>query len=141
MFHADLALGKKYEKKTLKFFEYDNYEQAKGCESKYDLILYRRFYETIKIEVKCDRRACITGNLAIEYECNNKPSGLNVSESDFYVYHIIDTDIIYKIATDTLRWLVKGCKIVSGGDGYRSKMYLLPMTRMTEYIVKPINED
>lgn len=141
MFHEDLAFGKRYEKKTLLLFDYDRYEQSVGCESGYDLVFYMKNYEKIKVEVKADRLAVKTGNLAIEYECNNKPSGINITTAHQYVYYIIGTKIIYQIEVETLKWLCKGCKTVCGGDGYRSKMYLLPMDRMTNYIVTPKKVD
>lgn len=141
MFDEDLKLGKIYEKIALKLFDYCRYKESKGNNKKYDLKLYVRDgihenLQIIKVEVKCDRLAHKTNNIVIEFECNNVASGINATKSDYYIYFILGTDIIYKIEVNTLKFLCKSCKIVSGGDGYRSKMYLLPMSRLTDYIVK-----
>jgi len=48
--------------------------------------------EDIKIEVKTDRVSAKTGNLFIEFESNNIPSGISVIESNFYVYYIINNN-------------------------------------------------
>ena len=39
-----------------------------------------------KIEVKTERDWWFkTGNIALEYECNGKPSGINATESDYWI--------------------------------------------------------
>lgn len=139
MFEADLKLGKVYEKIALKFFDYNRYKQSKGNNKKYDLKLYtndeNERSKIIKVEVKCDRKAYKTNNIVIEYECNNKPSGINATKSDYYIYFILGTDIVYKIDISSLKFLCLSCRTVCGGDGMRSKMYILPMTRLKNYIV------
>ena len=40
-----------------------------------------------KIEVKTERDWWKkTGNIAVEYECNGKPSGIDTTESDFWIH-------------------------------------------------------
>ncbi len=40
-----------------------------------------------KIEVKTERDWWRkTGNIAVEYECNGKPSGIDATESDFWIH-------------------------------------------------------
>jgi hypothetical protein len=39
-----------------------------------------------KIEVKRDFRAMETGNIFVEYQSRNKPSGLATSEAHYWVY-------------------------------------------------------
>ena len=109
----------------------------KGYFKEYDLIITKDNNET-RIEVKSDRHASKTGNLAIEYECNNKPSGITSTEADYYIYFIVhpDRDETYKIPIDDLKNLVKDCRKVSGGDGNRSKMYLLHRTKIQNYLVE-----
>ena len=42
-----------------------------------------------KIEVKSERDVWQrTGNIAIEYECYGKPSGINATESDFWFHNL-----------------------------------------------------
>ena len=39
-----------------------------------------------KIEVKTERDWWYkTGNIALDYECNGKPSGINATESDYWI--------------------------------------------------------
>lgn len=44
------------------------------------------------IEVKHDRMIAKTGNVALEYECNGKPSGIKASTATYWVY-VIKGDI------------------------------------------------
>jgi hypothetical protein len=55
-----------------------------GKFSAYDICADGIYYE-----VKSDRKAHATNNICIEYECSQKPSGINVTQADFYVYFII----------------------------------------------------
>jgi len=41
----------------------------------------------LTFEVKDDCRCADTGNIGVEYRCCGVPSGLNVSEADFYIYN------------------------------------------------------
>jgi hypothetical protein len=136
-FAKQLSQGQKYEKKSLDYLDYDDYKHDKKYRKEYDLIIIKDGKE-IKIEVKSDRQASRTGNLAIEYECNSKASGITSTEADFWVYFIVhpDRDETYKIPIDDLKDLVKDCRKVSGGDGMRSRMYLLHRTKIQEYLVE-----
>jgi len=90
-----------------------------------------------KIEVKSERGMWMnTGNIAIEYECWNKPSGINATESDYWFHHLCVGDneyctLVFK--TDVLRTIVKKLdtfKTVSGGDNKASKMYLVDLQKL-----------
>ncbi len=140
-FHKSLKQGQKYEKKCLEYLDYDNVIHKEGYFKEYDLTIYK-YGEPIRIEVKSDRQASKTGNLAIEYECNNKPSGITSTEADFWIYFIVyhDRDECYKIPIDDLKNLVKDCRKVSGGDGMKSRMYLLNKNKCEKYLIyKNIN--
>ena len=85
-----------------------------------------------KIEVKSERGMWMkTGNIAIEYECWNKPSGIKATESDYWFHNLCIGDeeyctLVFK--TDTLRKIVDKLdyfKTVSGGDNNASKMFLV----------------
>lgn len=138
-FQNQLSQGQKYEKKCLNYLEYDSVKHMKGYFKEYDLIITKG-EEEIKIEVKSDRQASKTGNLAIEYECNKKPSGITSTEADYWIYFIVhpDRDECYKIPIDDLKNLVKDCRKVSGGDGMRSRMYLLHRTKIQNYLVEKL---
>ncbi len=136
-FHEDLKLGQKYEKKALEHLEYDTYKIMEGNFKPYDIRIWKN-HELTKYEIKCDRLSIKTGNLAIEYECNNKPSGITSTEADNYLYFIIkpnDEYDLYNVPVGYLKNMCKDCRSVKGGDGYRSKMYLLKKEKLLNYLV------
>lgn len=90
-----------------------------------------------KIEVKSERGMWMdTGNIAIEYECWNKPSGIKATESDYWFHNLCVGDneyctLVFK--TDVLRTIVDKLdyfKTVSGGDNNASKMYLVNLQKL-----------
>ena len=137
-FKADLEFGQQYEIKLLNYITYSTYQISTGKFKHYDLLIDN----TIKYEVKADRMAKKTGNICIEYECNNKPSGITTTESNYYAYFIEgigdDEPILYIIPTDIIRHEIKNktykreCK---GGNGYRAKLYLFKLECFNNYIV------
>ena len=151
-FQQDLKQGHFYEKEALKYFEYDTYEQKEGYFKEYDFT-YTKDDETFKVEVKSDRLASRTGNLFIEFECRNKPSGIGATTADYWVYFILfcknnnvyGGEVIktecYVIPTDELKKLIKRCRIVSGGDDYASKGYLLNKNKCSKYLKSPLQKD
>lgn len=83
-----------------------------------------------KIEVKRDFRAIETGNIFVEYESRNKPSGLATSEAYYWVYWLSEKHFI-TIEKNELKILCRkylGTKRdVLGGDNNTSKGILLPI--------------
>lgn len=141
-FVTDLKLGKKYENISLEYLEYDDIIQPPEKKfKKYDfgiIINKKKLY----FESKCDRLAHETGNLAIEFECNHEPSGITTTKAHFYMYHIIGDNECYKIPTKTIRRMIKNEEYdreVSGGDGWRSRMYLMKVKNFKKFKVKKIN--
>tara|TARA_R110000765_G_C18441185_1_gene547017 strand:+ start:122 stop:472 length:351 start_codon:yes stop_codon:yes gene_type:complete len=87
--------------------------------------------ENKKIEVKRDLRALETGNVFIEYESRNKPSGIAKSEADYYCYFISDTRMFLITTTDLkklCRKYIGTNRDKLGGDSNTSKGILLPIT-------------
>jgi hypothetical protein len=82
------------------------------------------------IEIKEDFTCEKTGNVGLEYECSGKPSGINVTTADFYIYKIHrPSEIVYfAIATRRLKEMINKkmyFRIVNGGDaGSNSMNYL-----------------
>jgi len=136
MFVSDLKLGQYYELKALELFDYKTYEHSKCKNKYYDLKLIMKNDTIILVEVKCDRLAIRTQNIAIEYMCNNKDSGIKTTNANYYIYYIIGTNIVYKIPTLELLNICTDCKIVYGVDRKQSKMYLVPMNILDIYRVK-----
>ena len=137
-FKCDLAFGKEWENKLLDYIEHDTVEFSPPCCKGWDLELT---YEGVKVkyEVKSDRMACRTGNVAIEIACNGKPSGVSTTEANFYAYFIIFPTMsptLYLIPTDALKELIIDNKYrrVKGGDGWRSEMILVPIEELYEFL-------
>ena len=88
-----------------------------------------------KIEVKTERdKWKTTGNIAIEFRCRDKPSGIAVTQAKWWVHVLADgdetvcmlmfpIDKIKKIARHHLR----DGKVVNGGDDNLSKLILIPL--------------
>jgi hypothetical protein len=135
-FVNDLKFGKVYENDAK-----DRLVNAKIIEGKfkpYDMI----DEDGLKYEVKSDRWTFKTGNLCIEFECNNKPSGITSSEADFYFYYVVNTastkpyECVYKIPTVNIREMINKAsyhKIQKGGDLWRSKFYLFKVELFEGY--------
>lgn len=141
MFQLDLKFGNKYEDLIFNYYNNRKYicesTKDKKCFKDYDLKVSKK--DIIKtIEVKADRLAYKTGNIAIEFECNNKESGINSTLSTHYYYFIIKPNgyDVYKILTKKIKKLIENKKyfrIVSGGDNYSSKMYLFKLELFEKY--------
>ena len=90
-----------------------------------------------KIEVKSERGVWYnSGNIAIEYESYGKPSGIAATESDYWFHNLCLGDTTFAtlvFKTDVLRNIINQLdhiRSVSGGDGYKSKMYLLNLEKL-----------
>jgi len=96
----------------------------------YDFII-----DDIKYECKYDKLASKTGNICIEFECNDKPSGITSTKAKYYIIKTLDN--VYKIKVSRINKIIKrnSFKIVNGGDGYRSKMYLINKSYFEKYII------
>ena len=100
------------------------------------------------VEVKSERDMWMkTGNIAIEYECWNKPSGIKATESDYWFHNLCIGDeeyctLVFK--TDTLRKIVDKLdyfKTVSGGDNNASKMFLVNIQKLfSSDVIKSFKE-
>ena len=90
-----------------------------------------------KIEVKSERDVWQrTGNIAIEYECYGKPSGINATESDYWFHNLCigeDTFATLVFNTKSLKRIIDKLdhkKTVSGGDNNAARMYLLNLQKL-----------
>jgi len=88
-----------------------------------------------KIEVKTERdKWKETGNIAIEFSCRDKPSGIAVTQAKWWVHVLADGDETYcmlMFPTDKLKKIARhhhaDGKVVNGGDDNLSKMVLIPL--------------
>jgi hypothetical protein len=93
-----------------------------------------------KIEVKTEQHLWEkTGNIAIEYECNGKPSGISTTRADFWFHELRKEDKTYCIFCYPVEQLkqkarpyYRAGKIISGGDRNASKMVLIPIKELLQ---------
>ena len=90
-----------------------------------------------KIEVKTERDWWFkTGNIALEYECNGKPSGINATESDYWIQILAKGNknhcmLVFEVKE--LKKIVEKYKELytrQVGDGNRSKCVILPIRKL-----------
>ena len=101
-----------------------------------------------KIEVKSERDVWQkTGNIAIEYECYGKPSGINATESDYWFHNLcIGDETFATIVFDTtsLKRIITNLdskRSVSGGDNNAARMYLLNLQKLfSSDVIKAFKE-
>lgn len=113
-----------------------------GCDTRYDIKIESKSKKVLTIEVKDDKMSEMTGNLAIEFQCNNKPSGIAVSQADYYAIRTtIKTNeskecIFILIRTPLLKQFILNnkCRVVSGADWNKNKMYLVERAKLLSQI-------
>ena len=91
------------------------------------------------IEFKKDYKAWDTGNIAVEYSNNGKPSGISVTEAKYIAYVLVDekqnenvaifikTEVFKKMCRKYLRHPQRDIK---GGDNFSSSLILLPVKEL-----------
>lgn len=89
---------------------------------------------TGKLEVKTDYKAYKTGNIAIEIECNGKPSGLSTTEANWWLFNIripSEEPMLLIISRRRLRKIAQmhmhRGNVMMGGDKKASKLVLVPI--------------
>ncbi len=134
-FVRDLKMGKSYEMKLLDLIEYDSYKQAEGRFKDWDMEIHYQG-ETITFECKADTFAKRTGQIAIEYECNGKPSGITTTKADYWVHFFAGSNKYLMIPTDELRAVIDGngyARKCSGGDRWASRLYIIDAEKFATY--------
>ena len=95
-----------------------------------------RLLGTCKIEVKNDYFLDKTGNIAIEYRCWGKPSGISVTEADWYAIFLgnAKAEICVLIKVEALKALArtffKNGSVKKGGDQDQSEFILVPWSEI-----------
>lgn len=108
-----------------------------GKTNEYDLLLEMKGME-LSFEIKEDFYCEKSGNVAVEFECRGKPSGISVSKALYYLYKIhTKTGILYAVCkTTTLKKMIDQelyHRVVSGGDsGSNTKNYLFTLETFTQ---------
>lgn len=139
-FASDLALGNNYETILINKLPHDTCNRPKGMFKEYDFeLMYKN--KVIKYEVKCDRLSYKTSNIAIEYECNNKPSGISTTTADYFAYFILSGKdksmyTLFIVPTEYIRKKIKEKYYMyetTGGDRHLSRMYLFNVNVFLDY--------
>lgn len=96
--------------------------------------------KVLTFEVKEDFKVGVTGNIAVEFESREKPSGIQTSKADYYIYalHMKNCIVEYiMFKTETLRKIIAShhyFKIVTGGDeNSKTKFYLFKDVEIIKY--------
>jgi hypothetical protein len=120
------------EKGKMKFLNDNN-------DNRYDIKMELANGKPFTIEIKEDFTCARTGNVGVEFSCRGKPSGIEVSQADFYMYKVHVTKNIqrlYSIKTEKLKKMIeeeKYFRIVNGGDpGSNSMCYLFKLDTIIE---------
>lgn len=93
------------------------------------------FSGEFKLEVKFDSIAHTSGNLFIEYSSRDKPSGIAVTDAEYYLYIIAEFNyaIILNVENlkERLRFYYKhNMYIRNGGDDDTSVGFLVPIQEL-----------
>ena len=141
-FQQDLANGIQYEKLYIKKFipKKSKVEHPQGYLKEYDFKVYKSNGTISTYEVKSDKQINIYGNICIEYECRNKPSGISTSTAKYWaIFEPKGAKYrVYKIPSKIIRKYIEEQKyerIAKGGDKKASKLYLFDKNLFKEYII------
>lgn len=90
-----------------------------------------------KLEIKSEQgKWAKTGNICIEFESYGKPSGIETTESDYWVQNLMIEGQHYAsiiIPTKSLKRIVNDLdefKWVNGGDNFMSRMWLVNLKKL-----------
>jgi len=136
-FQSDLLFGNKYEKKLTEIIPNDSYVIKEGYFPYYDIEI-NKDGKTEYYEVKADRFAYKSNNIIIEFECNKKSSGIEITKSDYYAYFIIkpyEQYELYIIPTNLIKAKIENreYKTIKTGGDLNSKMYIFNKDIFEEY--------
>ena len=89
------------------------------------------FSDGLKVEVKFDRMAHLTGNLFVEVYSRGAKSGISVTQANYWIFRIKEKSYALIVNTEKLKEL---CRIVyqtdglvKGGDNNTSDGVLIPI--------------
>jgi hypothetical protein len=129
-FVKDLETGKGYEKKALELIQ-KKYPKAfiqDGYFLEWDIYIPEI---DMGVEVKSDAQYKKTGNFYVEYECNDKPSGIATTKAKYYYIYL---DKLYILKTEDLkdkcRKYLNTKKDKKGGDNMASKGIIIPINEL-----------
>lgn len=110
-FHNDLELGLKYESRArdriVDKYSYRIIKVSAGNEPRYDFkALNEKTNEKIRYEVKTTKQQYNT--IFVEYQYKNKPSGINSTTANYYIFvDVSDDEQYYLIKTSLLKQIIE----------------------------------
>tara|TARA_R110000822_G_scaffold79949_3_gene190819 strand:- start:1232 stop:1675 length:444 start_codon:yes stop_codon:yes gene_type:complete len=137
-FSKDLAAGVSVEISILNKIQ-SKYPKAVRLEGKikpYDIYVPET---NIYIEIKSDKKSLETGNIVVEVEMFNKPSGLNSTKSDIWIFYTGREYICIKpsrIWECLSRNMLSPVEFVGNGDSQPKKAYLIKKELLKKYAIK-----
>ncbi len=139
-FKEDLKLGNDGETAVRTFLEFQGATYVESNhDNKYDLKMLVKGLEKT-YEIKTDVKVAPlfdTGNIFIEYESRNKPSGIATSKADWFVTYFLFLNELWFIKTETLRKLILENEYPifkdAGDVGSATHGYLLPRKDVKKY--------
>ena len=128
-FNKDLVKGEKGEDFIILFMESLGFQFINRCnDNRYDITMGYNGC-SYSYEIKTDSYPRDTGNIAIEFEGRGKPSGISVTQADYFVTYFPNLGEIWNIRTDDLKKLIKENNIKSiagaGDPGSNTKLHLI----------------
>lgn len=89
-----------------------------------------------KVEVKRDFQASTTGNVAVEFMCGGKPSGISVTQADWWAFALsgdyYNDEVIVLIKKKRLERLLLPSRIRKGGDNNKAEIYLVSVQELVK---------
>jgi len=141
-FHADLQIAKQTETEIGYLFKAAGFEVLEWCNNdyRYDLRIQHPSGTKVTVEIKEDFTCARTGNVGLEFWCRGKPSGIDRTEADVYLYKVHQPDGIvayYAIDVEALRQMIEDGayhRVVTGGDPQSgSQSYLFRLDVIKEH--------
>ena len=141
-FKKDILIGEEGENIVIEYLESKGAKLiSKNKNNSHDTILEfnnEKISYEIKTDVYCTPEKD-TGNIFIEYECRNKPSGIEVTQAKWFVYYFKFLNQIWFIKTEDLKNLILNNKfkqtVQSGDEGSNTKGYLIKRNKFKEYFI------
>jgi len=100
---------------------------VEGYHKEYDIMI-PELNETV--EVKKDFKSKYTGNIVVEIEMNNRPSGLATTTADWWVFHVNEGELIW-ITPSIIKEMIEEesfnpVEFTGEGDKISKLAYLIP---------------
>jgi len=137
MFREDMFYGDYWAERQLAMLGVTKYRKMEGKFSGFDYITYEGD-EIVLREMKSCRLGHKTGNIAIEFKCSGRDSGISVTKADYYDYLIVETGELYDIPVSVLKDAIHRNlfhDVLSGGDNKGAMLYLFRKEVFDDYLI------